>query len=198
MLPLKPLLAFASLSFFSNVHSFQIPFQLPFFNRDDSPLNINNDTPHRIAIIGAGAGGSSAAYWLSQAANRYPELVKVQVDLYDKESYIGGRTSAQVGFSHFQRGTDVIFSSFLFFFCPPQGSTVVRPHDSEFYDFVELGASIFVDANKNLFRAVEEFNLSLSNFGEEDEELGIWDGTSFRFRVSFAIYHCVQRLKSFL
>lgn len=49
---------------------------------------------------------------------------------------------------------------------------------------MELGASIFVKANKNLYRASEEFNLSLIDFEGETGELGIWDGTEFRFRVS--------------
>jgi prenylcysteine oxidase / farnesylcysteine lyase len=49
---------------------------------------------------------------------------------------------------------------------------------------MELGASIFVKANKNLWRATEEFNLSLVDFGDEDGEMGIWDGAEFRFRVS--------------
>lgn len=49
---------------------------------------------------------------------------------------------------------------------------------------MELGASIFVKANRNLWRATEEFNLSLADFGEEEGEMGIWDGAVFRFRVS--------------
>lgn len=60
----------------------------------------------------------------------------------------------------------------------------MHPYDSPHYGPVELGASIFVKANKNLWRATEEFNLSLTSFGDEDGELGIWDGKEFRFRVS--------------
>lgn len=52
---------------------------------------------------------------------------------------------------------------------------------------MELGASIFVKANKNLWRATEEFNLSLADFGSEDSEMGIWDGAKFRFRVSASL-----------
>lgn len=49
---------------------------------------------------------------------------------------------------------------------------------------MELGASIFVKANRNLFRATEEFNLSLADLGGQEGEMGIWDGAEFRFRVS--------------
>lgn len=61
---------------------------------------------------------------------------------------------------------------------------MVYPHNSDSYEPVELGASIFVEANKHLFRAVQEFNLSLTSFGEDDGELGIWDGSRFQFRVN--------------
>jgi NAD(P)-binding Rossmann-like domain len=45
--------------------------------------------PLRIAIIGAGAGGSSAAFWISKARERHG--VNVHIDVYEKENYIGGR-----------------------------------------------------------------------------------------------------------
>ena len=43
----------------------------------------------RVAIIGAGAGGSSAAFWISKANERFG--LGVAIDVYDKEEYIGGR-----------------------------------------------------------------------------------------------------------
>lgn len=45
----------------------------------------------RIAIIGAGAGGSSAAYWISLAKQRWS--LDVDIDIYEERSYIGGRKS---------------------------------------------------------------------------------------------------------
>jgi len=85
---LLPLLPAAS-------RALQFPFKVPFFDwnvsvgsDDEAVLNVNN-TP-RIAIIGAGAGGSSAAFWISKAKERYG--VDVEVDVYEKETYIGGRT----------------------------------------------------------------------------------------------------------
>ena len=66
------------------------------------------------------------------------------------------------------------------------GSTVVYPYDNADYAPVELGASIFVTPNKNLMRAVKEFNLTLLNHGEDiaGAETGIWDGENFVMKVS--------------
>ncbi len=65
------------------------------------------------------------------------------------------------------------------------GSIVVYPYDDPSYPAVELGASIFVDANRNMMRAVKEFNLTLAPFrkGEDDSDMGIWDGSRFVLRV---------------
>ena len=43
----------------------------------------------RIAIIGAGAGGSSAAFWLSKAKARLE--INFEIDVYESRDYIGGR-----------------------------------------------------------------------------------------------------------
>jgi prenylcysteine oxidase/farnesylcysteine lyase len=62
---------------------FQFPASIPF-------LQWNYTPSHRIAIIGAGAGGSSAAFWISRAQNR-THGHNLFVDVFEKESYIGGR-----------------------------------------------------------------------------------------------------------
>jgi prenylcysteine oxidase/farnesylcysteine lyase len=49
---------------------------------------------------------------------------------------------------------------------------------------LELGASIFVDANKNLMRASKEFNLTLTALEDDDSGAGIWDGQKFVIVVS--------------
>jgi prenylcysteine oxidase / farnesylcysteine lyase len=71
--------------------AFSLNLQFPFFNFDWNP-----PTPHvpqyktpRIAIIGAGAGGSSAAFWISKAQERFG--LDVEVDVYERANYIGGR-----------------------------------------------------------------------------------------------------------
>ncbi|KAJ7042618.1 Prenylcysteine lyase-domain-containing protein [Mycena alexandri] len=135
------------------VGAFQLPFKVPFFNNHSSgqqPLRPANTKP-RIAIIGAGAGGSSAAWWISKAKERFG--IDVEIDVYDKESYVGGRSTTVY----------------------PYGNTSLPP--------VELGASIFVKVNKNMWRAVEEFNLTRHDF-REDNGLGIWDGEKLLFTAS--------------
>ncbi|KAF8898344.1 Prenylcysteine lyase-domain-containing protein [Infundibulicybe gibba] len=84
--------------------------------------------PSRVAVIGAGAGGSSAAFWISKGKERFG--VDIEVDVYERESYVGGR------------------------------STVVYPHGDKSLPAIELGASIFADVNKNLQRATDEFGLT--------------------------------------
>ena len=55
------------------------------------------------------------------------------------------------------------------------GSTTVYPYDNPSLPALELGASIFVEANKNLWRASDEFNLTRRNF-DEGGGTGVWDG----------------------
>ncbi|EJD04227.1 uncharacterized protein FOMMEDRAFT_146234 [Fomitiporia mediterranea MF3/22] len=110
----------------------------------------NEVVPHRIAVIGAGAGGSSAAFWLSKAKTRAG--VSVEVDVFERAAYVGGR------------------------------STTVFPYDDRTLDPVELGASIFVTANKNLWRASQEFNLTKLVL-DDDGVTGFWDGEKFVFTM---------------
>lgn len=57
---------------------------------------------------------------------------------------------------------------------------------------MELGASIFVQVNKNMNRAVDEFNLSIYGFGDEDGATAIWDGEQVLLTVrSPVIYYLV-------
>ncbi|KAI0307538.1 FAD/NAD-P-binding domain-containing protein [Multifurca ochricompacta] len=135
---------------------------------EPSPPDIPLETSHspRIAIIGAGAGGSSAAFWIAQAKERHG--LDVSIDIYERNDYIGGR------------------------------STTVHPYNNTAYEPVELGASIFVDINKNLRRATNEFNLSLHGFEDEEGDMGIWDGEQFlytRKRVTEPIGSWLDNLK---
>ena len=77
-----------------------LAFGLPFgisklFTSTIAPTTITGhleDVPSpisRIAIIGSGAGGSSAAFWLSKARARLE--VNFEIDVYESKGYIGGR-----------------------------------------------------------------------------------------------------------
>ncbi|KAL7412229.1 Prenylcysteine lyase-domain-containing protein [Mrakia frigida] len=116
--------------------------------------------PHkakRVAIVGAGASGSSAAFFLSRAAREAGlKDGALEIVVYERNNYIGGR------------------------------STTVHPYGDLTLPPIELGASVFVDANLNLMRAVSEFGHRLVPWasGDEDDSLTIWDGTSFLFTTS--------------
>ncbi|KAG8713194.1 hypothetical protein FRC09_018986 [Ceratobasidium sp. 395] len=107
-----------------------------------------------VAVIGAGAGGSSAAYWLSLAKQRAPPGTSLSVTVYEKDTRIGGRT------------------------------TTVYPYNDTSYAPVELGASIFTPQNRNMMRAASELGLELVQFGGATPGLGIWDGKKFVWRTT--------------
>ncbi|QDS77868.1 hypothetical protein FKW77_000240 [Venturia effusa] len=124
----------------------------------------SNTAPHttkRVAIIGAGAGGASTAYHLSQYAKS--SNVSLDITVYERNPYIGGRST-----------TVHAYNNALFAKNMP----------------VELGASIFVKMNHILYNASEVFKLSRIRLGEaggDDEEpqsgpvLGVFDGDIFVF-----------------
>ena len=51
----------------------------------------------RIAVIGAGAAGSSAAFWLSKGKGR--SNLTFDIDVYERNDYIGGRESLLCSFA---------------------------------------------------------------------------------------------------
>lgn len=166
MLGRRPLVV--ALSVALAAHGIKLPFALDWLYPGASQGLSAEVVGHKIAVIGAGAGGSSAAWWISKAKAR--SGVSVQVDVYERENYIGGRESAanvaRIGVDHLT------------------GSTVVYPYNDTSLDPIELGASIFVQANKNMWRATQEFNLSRYNFDDEDGAVGFWDGEQFVFTVT--------------
>jgi prenylcysteine oxidase/farnesylcysteine lyase len=77
---------------FSSSLAFQLPFKVPFFTQKQTRLEAQEPSAigsPRVAIIGAGAGGSSAAFWISKARERFG--VDVEVDVYEREGDVGGR-----------------------------------------------------------------------------------------------------------
>ncbi|TIA99996.1 hypothetical protein E3P94_01914 [Wallemia ichthyophaga] len=104
----------------------------------------------RIAIVGAGAGGSSAAYYLTKAARQNGDII--DIDVFEKRYQAGGR------------------------------SRTVTPYNDSSYSPIELGASIFVGANKNMVKAVREFDYNLAD--TDIGSFGIYDGDSFVFESS--------------
>ncbi|OBR16213.1 Prenylcysteine oxidase [Colletotrichum higginsianum IMI 349063] len=103
----------------------------------------------QVAIIGAGAGGSSTAYYLQKFAEA--EGVPVNITVFEKTDRIGGRTLTVEAYNN-----------------------PLEP--------VELGASIFIEANHIMYNASLNFGLPLKEpESGSDGFLGIWDGEKFVF-----------------
>ncbi|KAI1080946.1 Prenylcysteine oxidase [Whalleya microplaca] len=112
----------------------------------------HTDSQHvkQVAIIGAGAAGSSTAYHLRKYAEQND--LAVNVTIFERTAHIGGRT------------------------------LTVDVYDSPGQP-VELGASIFVEVNRILYNATQEFNLTFTDPGaDENGILGIWDGERFVYQ----------------
>ncbi len=76
--------------------AFEIPFSIPRLFKLKAPAFpveytdvVDVPITPRVAIIGAGAGGSSAAFWISKAKSRFG--LDIDIDVYEKNDYIGGR-----------------------------------------------------------------------------------------------------------
>lgn len=60
----------------------------------------------------------------------------------------------------------------------------MNPYDDPELQPIELGASIFVEVNQNLWRATEEFGLNRSDWDEGEDSMGLWDGSKFVITAS--------------
>lgn len=102
----------------------------------------DNLTPDhlRIAVIGGGAAGSSAAYFLRFLSDQGLLPSSLDLELFEREDYIGGRSTT----------VDLPFDS--------EGNVAEGGSTSAAY--AETGASIFVEANRHLTHAAKEFNLT--------------------------------------
>ncbi|ODQ51587.1 FAD/NAD(P)-binding domain-containing protein [Saitoella complicata NRRL Y-17804] len=114
----------------------------------------------RVAIIGAGAAGSSSAYHLRKfhkESGLSPDSLAITI--YEKSDHVGGR------------------------------STTVNVLDDP-NEPVELGASIFVRLNEILYNATREFKLRTTDsepvLATLPDTLAIWDGASFVYMQSDA------------
>ncbi|PWN52994.1 hypothetical protein IE53DRAFT_384552 [Violaceomyces palustris] len=129
----------------------------PFIPHASRPPPQQRPKVWKVAIIGAGPSGTSAAYFLHQAQKILdsehrlgdPEQI-IDITVFEKETRIGGRT------------------------------TVVHPYDDQRFRPVEVGASIFAAVNYNLLRAVKKFKLETTS-PDLQGSTGIWDGQQFLF-----------------
>ena len=121
---------------------------------EEYPLCDPDEPVKNVAIVGAGSGGASAAYYLNRFRTR---CSNINITVYERSSYVGGR------------------------------STTVDVYGDP-TEPVELGASIFVEVNRNLFSAAKEFGLTTQGFKPKIKDLpntlGVYDGSDWVFMGS--------------
>ncbi|PPR01603.1 hypothetical protein CVT24_005865 [Panaeolus cyanescens] len=103
----------------------------------------------KIAVVGAGAGGSSSAFWVSKAMQQSTFNTTINIDIYERFSYVGGR------------------------------SLVTNLPDINPYPYrtpTELGAHLFGEQELHLTRASKEFALPLHNTTRSLDKFYIWNG----------------------
>ncbi|KAK4938674.1 hypothetical protein LTR10_020942 [Elasticomyces elasticus] len=111
--------------------------------------------PHRIAVIGAGPGGSATSYYLDKFARSSSLDRRLEVTVFDSNTYIGGRTTTvnalddpryptELGASIFVKINHILYNATRDFGLIPSAKIYQAAPDSKY-------------------------------------ELGIWDGSSFVF-----------------
>ncbi|ETN44110.1 uncharacterized protein HMPREF1541_10660 [Cyphellophora europaea CBS 101466] len=124
------------------------------------PLSHEKHTtePHRIAIIGGGAGGASTAYHLKQFAEASEYDVPLDITLFEKESRIGGRTTTVNALN------DSAFPVEL-------GGSI----------FVKIN-HILYNATRDFGLDIK--SRAFESRPDSDYDLGVWDGKQFVFKQS--------------
>ncbi|KAI9691326.1 MAG: hypothetical protein M1820_009747 [Bogoriella megaspora] len=108
-------------------------------------------SPKQVAIIGAGAGGSSAAYFLHQFSSSISQ--PVNITLFERNSYIGGRSTTVNAYDDPSQPVEL-------------GASI----------FVEVNR-ILVEAAKAFNLSTRSFSPDRAETG--GPELGVWNGQEF-------------------
>lgn len=117
------------------------------------------DPPHRIAIIGGGAAGSSAAYHLRRLANESQHDVSINITLFESSSRIGGRTTTVNAFNDESLPVEL-------------GASI----------FVKANLILY-NATLDFGLDIKGYQSDEKDTGS-DFDLGIWDGSQFVFKQS--------------
>jgi prenylcysteine oxidase / farnesylcysteine lyase len=113
-------------------------------------------TPYRVAIIGGGAGGSSAAYHLRKYVNASLHDICIDIDLFDNGPRIGGRTTTVNALNDERYPVEL-------------GASIFVP-----INFILTNATkeFSLDVSIKLYEPTSE----------TDFDLGVWDGSKFVFK----------------
>lgn len=124
-------------------------------------------------FVGGGASGSSTAFWLRNVFGPLEDNKNIQVHttIFDRNDYIGGRSTT----------------------VPIKGNVSLGS--------LEIGASIFVEANKNLMKATDVFGLKRTTLTSLDEHvtkerpgLGVWNGKEFLYEDTGSYWNSLKAL----
>lgn len=124
----------------------------------DNSTTSGDDDGKRIAVIGAGAGGSAFSYYLQRYTSH-----AFNITVFESNGYIGGRSTTIGNYvSSLGNVTDEYLLN-----CD-----------------IELGGSVFVEANAIMVNGAEMFDLSTADNGLSDTDkltqtVGIWTGSKF-------------------
>lgn len=119
-------------------------------------------------------GGAAGTSAAFWLSNVFPHEGSIQVTstIFERNSYLGGRSTTVPIKGDYSLGT------------------------------IELGASIFVEANKNLMMATEKFGLNKTKLTSLEKEisaknrpgLGVWNGQEFLFEESGSYWDSMKAL----
>jgi prenylcysteine oxidase / farnesylcysteine lyase len=129
---------------------------------DQSQIVFSSDEPsqrpHRIAIIGGGAGGSSAAYHLRKFVDASAYDLPLVIDIFEAQDRIGGRTTTVNALNDTRYPVEVGASIFV----------------DKNYILANATKEFGLRVSTNLYEVAEE-----SRF-----DLGVWNGREFVFKQS--------------
>jgi prenylcysteine oxidase / farnesylcysteine lyase len=137
-----------------HANSQQVPIQIP--SDKNLPESVSSNKAHRVAIIGAGAAGSSTAYHLQQfAANK---AISLDITIFESSSLIGGRTTTINALDDPQYPAEL-------------GASI----------FASVN-HILVNATKDF--ELNTVNPGATRPKETKYEIGIWDGWEFVYKAT--------------
>ncbi|KNG81870.1 prenylcysteine lyase [Aspergillus nomiae NRRL 13137] len=121
--------------------------------KEHSFTQASDTVPKRVAIIGAGAGGSSTAYSLRKHADA--SSIPVNITVFERDSYVGGRSTTVNVLDHPAYPVEL-------------GASI----------FVKVNYNL-MNASKELGLFVDSADAARPK--EADDSIGVWDGKQFVF-----------------
>lgn len=145
-------------------------------NPSPSDSSTPNPNVKRVAIVGSGSSGASAAYFLARAARQVEAKTGgaadslVEITVFEKDNRIGGRAHA----------------------IHPKDNPACRPE--------EIGGSLITPANQNLAKLLSKFGLSkVPGIPSQLPGVAIWNGQEivYKFGTSASIPIWTSEMKAF-